>query len=131
MWKEMAQLGWLGSRCRRRTGGSDLGMVECALLLEEMGRATIRPLSADDPRRDRHRPRRAPTRRSALASCRLRRRRSRDRGVPRRRALVGARRDRDARREIGRRLDALGREAVRGVAHLADVMLVPARTAEG
>src|SRR5512134_3644758 len=40
MWKEMAQLGWLGLALPEAHGGSDLGMVETALLLEEMGRAS-------------------------------------------------------------------------------------------
>ena len=40
MWKEMAQLGWLGLALPEAHGGSDLGMVETALLLEELGRAS-------------------------------------------------------------------------------------------
>src|SRR5262245_37829705 len=40
MWKEMAQLGWLGLALPEAHGGSALGMVETALLLEEMGRAS-------------------------------------------------------------------------------------------
>jgi alkylation response protein AidB-like acyl-CoA dehydrogenase len=39
MWKEMAQLGWLGLSLPEEHGGSGLGMVESALLLEELGRA--------------------------------------------------------------------------------------------
>jgi len=39
MWKEMAQLGWLGLSLPEAHGGSELGMVETALLLEELGRA--------------------------------------------------------------------------------------------
>jgi alkylation response protein AidB-like acyl-CoA dehydrogenase len=39
MWKEMAQLGWLGLSLPEAHGGSGLGMVETAILLEEMGRA--------------------------------------------------------------------------------------------
>jgi alkylation response protein AidB-like acyl-CoA dehydrogenase len=39
MWKEMAQLGWLGLSLPEEHGGSGLGMVETALLLEELGRA--------------------------------------------------------------------------------------------
>jgi alkylation response protein AidB-like acyl-CoA dehydrogenase len=39
MWKEMAQLGWLGLALPEEHGGSALGMVESALLLEELGRA--------------------------------------------------------------------------------------------
>src|SRR5256886_10748518 len=38
-WKEMAQLGWLGLSLPEAYGGSALGMVESAILLEEMGRA--------------------------------------------------------------------------------------------
>src|SRR5512147_413815 len=40
MWKDIAQLGWLGLALPEAHGGSDLGMVETALLLEEMGRAS-------------------------------------------------------------------------------------------
>jgi alkylation response protein AidB-like acyl-CoA dehydrogenase len=39
MWKEMAQLGWLGLSLAEEHGGTGLGMVESALLLEELGRA--------------------------------------------------------------------------------------------
>jgi alkylation response protein AidB-like acyl-CoA dehydrogenase len=39
MWKEMAQLGWLGLSLPEVHGGSGLGMVETAILLEEMGHA--------------------------------------------------------------------------------------------
>src|SRR5262245_31045316 len=39
LWKEMAQLGWLGLSLPEEAGGSGLGMVESALLLDEMGRA--------------------------------------------------------------------------------------------
>src|SRR5689334_21640083 len=39
MWKEMAQLGWLGLSLPEEHGGSGLGMVESALVLEELGRA--------------------------------------------------------------------------------------------
>ncbi len=39
MWKEMAQLGWLGLSLPEEHGGSGLGMVETALLLDELGRA--------------------------------------------------------------------------------------------
>ncbi len=39
VWKEMAQLGWLGLALPENYGGSALGMVETAILLEELGRA--------------------------------------------------------------------------------------------
>src|SRR5258705_7740875 len=39
MWKEMAQLGWLGLSLPEEHGGAGLGMVESALVLEELGRA--------------------------------------------------------------------------------------------
>src|SRR2546428_6288230 len=39
MWKEMAQLGWLGLALPETYGGSGLGMGETAILLEELGRA--------------------------------------------------------------------------------------------
>ena len=38
LWKEMARLGWLGLGLPEALGGSGLGMVETALLLEELGR---------------------------------------------------------------------------------------------
>jgi alkylation response protein AidB-like acyl-CoA dehydrogenase len=39
LWKEMAQLGWLGLSLPEAHGGSGLGMVESAIVLEELGRA--------------------------------------------------------------------------------------------
>jgi alkylation response protein AidB-like acyl-CoA dehydrogenase len=39
MWKDIAQLGWLGLALPEAYGGSGLGMVETALILDEMGRA--------------------------------------------------------------------------------------------
>src|SRR5437867_13201234 len=39
MWKEMAQLSWHGLSLPEAYGGSGLGMVETAILLEELGRA--------------------------------------------------------------------------------------------
>ncbi len=39
MWKDMTQLGWLGLSLPEVFGGSGLGMVETAIVLEEMGRA--------------------------------------------------------------------------------------------
>jgi len=39
MWKDMAQLGWLGLALPESYGGSGLGAVETAIVLEEMGRA--------------------------------------------------------------------------------------------
>jgi alkylation response protein AidB-like acyl-CoA dehydrogenase len=38
-WKEMAQLGWLGLALPEDAGGSALGLVETAILQEELGRA--------------------------------------------------------------------------------------------
>jgi alkylation response protein AidB-like acyl-CoA dehydrogenase len=38
MWKDMAQLGWLGLSLPDTVGGSALGLVETAIVLEEMGR---------------------------------------------------------------------------------------------
>ena len=38
LWQRMAELGWLGMIVPERYGGSDLGMVDLALLLEQMGR---------------------------------------------------------------------------------------------
>jgi alkylation response protein AidB-like acyl-CoA dehydrogenase len=39
MWKDMAQLGWLGLGLPEAHGGSGLGMIETAIVLEELGRA--------------------------------------------------------------------------------------------
>jgi alkylation response protein AidB-like acyl-CoA dehydrogenase len=41
MWKEMADLGWLGLTFPEENEGLGLGMVELSLLLEEMGRAVF------------------------------------------------------------------------------------------
>ena len=38
LWKEMARLGWLGLALPEAHGGSALGMVETAIVLDEMGR---------------------------------------------------------------------------------------------
>jgi alkylation response protein AidB-like acyl-CoA dehydrogenase len=38
LWKDMARLGWLGLTLPEAHGGSALGMVETAVVLEEMGR---------------------------------------------------------------------------------------------
>src|SRR5438876_4177865 len=37
-WKEMARLGWLGLALPEAHGGSGLGMVETAIVLDELGR---------------------------------------------------------------------------------------------
>jgi alkylation response protein AidB-like acyl-CoA dehydrogenase len=39
LWKEMAQLGWLGLALPEDAGGSALGLVETAILEDELGRA--------------------------------------------------------------------------------------------
>jgi alkylation response protein AidB-like acyl-CoA dehydrogenase len=39
LWQEMARLGWLGLSLPEAHGGSALGLVETAIVLEEMGRA--------------------------------------------------------------------------------------------
>ena len=39
LWGEMAKLGWLGLPFAEEQGGAGLGLVELALVLEEMGRA--------------------------------------------------------------------------------------------
>jgi alkylation response protein AidB-like acyl-CoA dehydrogenase len=41
LWAELAALGWLGLPFPEQYGGSGLGMVELALVLEEMGRAAF------------------------------------------------------------------------------------------
>ena len=38
LWRNMAELGWLGLRIPEEYGGSGLGTIDLALLLEEMGR---------------------------------------------------------------------------------------------
>lgn len=39
LWRRMAELGWLGLLIPERHGGSGLGMVDVAILMEELGRA--------------------------------------------------------------------------------------------
>src|SRR5262245_56178129 len=39
LWTEMAKLGWLGLPFPEQYGGAGLGLVELAIVLEEMGRA--------------------------------------------------------------------------------------------
>ena len=41
LWQEMGELGWLGLSLPEAHGGSGLGMVETAILLEEMGHAAL------------------------------------------------------------------------------------------
>jgi alkylation response protein AidB-like acyl-CoA dehydrogenase len=41
LWKDMAQLGWLGLSLPEAHGGSGLGMVETAIVLDEIGRAAL------------------------------------------------------------------------------------------
>lgn len=41
LWKEMAQLGWVGLVLSERHGGAGLGSLHLALLLEEMGRCLL------------------------------------------------------------------------------------------
>jgi alkylation response protein AidB-like acyl-CoA dehydrogenase len=41
LWKDMAQLGWLGLSLPEPHGGSGLGMVETAIVLDEIGRAGL------------------------------------------------------------------------------------------
>jgi len=40
-WKRLAQMGWLGLAVPEEQGGSGLGMVSLAVLMEEMGRALL------------------------------------------------------------------------------------------
>ncbi|MGH7392861.1 MAG: acyl-CoA dehydrogenase family protein [Candidatus Rokuibacteriota bacterium] len=132
MWKEMAQLGWLGLALPEAYGGSDLGLVETAILLEEMGRA-----SYPGPY--------LPTVLTAHALLEAGTAAQKDRWLPAI-AAGGARATvalLDA--ELSWDLDATATRAERadngwrlsGVkhfvpwAHVADVLLVPARTAEG
>ena len=41
MWKEMAELGWMGLVLPERYGGAGMGFLDLAVLLEEMGRACL------------------------------------------------------------------------------------------
>jgi len=41
LWKEMAELGWMGLVFPGRYGGGDMNFLDLALLLEEMGRACL------------------------------------------------------------------------------------------
>src|SRR2546428_1477781 len=43
LWKEMAQLGWLGLSLPERHGGSGLGVVETAIVPDEIGRTACSP----------------------------------------------------------------------------------------
>ena len=39
VWKQMAELGWMGLALPEQYGGADLGMVELCIVLEELGRS--------------------------------------------------------------------------------------------
>jgi len=41
LWKEMAELGWMGLALPEKYGGSGMGFLDLAVLLEEMGRACL------------------------------------------------------------------------------------------
>ena len=41
MWKEMAELGWMGLVLPEKYGGAGMGFLDLAVLLEEMGRACL------------------------------------------------------------------------------------------
>ncbi len=41
MWQEMVELGWMGLAFPEKYGGGDMGFLDLALLLEEMGRACL------------------------------------------------------------------------------------------
>ena len=41
LWKEMAELGWMGLVFPEKYGGSDMSFLDLAVLLEEMGRACL------------------------------------------------------------------------------------------
>ena len=41
LWKEMAQLGWMGAAIPEEDGGLGLGMIELSILAEETGRALL------------------------------------------------------------------------------------------
>ncbi len=41
LWRQMAELGWLGLAFPQKYGGSDMSFLDLAVLLEEMGRACL------------------------------------------------------------------------------------------
>jgi len=41
LWREMAELGWMGLVFPEKYGGSEMGLLDLAVLLEEMGRACL------------------------------------------------------------------------------------------
>ena len=41
LWKKMAELGWCGLTIPEEYGGADFGLMELAMLLDEMGRACL------------------------------------------------------------------------------------------
>src|SRR5207245_387769 len=49
MWKELADLGWLGLTFAEENEGLGLGMVELSLVLGEMGRAVFPARTSDKP----------------------------------------------------------------------------------
>ena len=129
LWKEMAQLGWLGLALPEDVGGSALGLVETAILQDELGRA-----ACPSPY--------LPTVLAAMAIDRFAGPAQKSRWLPaiasgRARATVAL-----LERALDVRSDAIethaeergGKIALRGVkqfvpwAHVADVVLVPART---
>lgn len=132
VWKAMAELGWLGLALPEASGGSGLGMVETAILLEEMGRAAY-----PGPY--------LPTVLAAMAIARAGTEAQRERWLPAiaggsARATValmdaeqtcdpGATRTRGEPTGGGVRLAGLKQFVP--WAHVADVLLVPARTPEG
>src|SRR6266545_3199247 len=114
MWKEMAQLGWLGLSLPEAYGGSGLGMVETAILPRgARPRRVSRSLLAD--RTGRRGRRGGGNRRSdeSLARRDRNRRRARDLGAPRRGPRLGPRDDVGARREDAQGLGALRDKVLR------------------
>jgi alkylation response protein AidB-like acyl-CoA dehydrogenase len=132
IWKEMAELGWLGLSLPEAYGGSGLGMVETAIVLEELGRAacpgafwptmlaaTAIAAAGSDAQRSRWLP--AVANGAARASV----------------GLLDAELDWDPGATATRAERTPDGYAITGVkryvpwAHVADLLLVPARTPEG
>ena len=132
LWKELAQLGWLGLALPEEHGGSDLGMVETALILEELGRAsypgpylptvlvaTAINQAGTDAQKQRWLP--AVASGSARASAALL-----DGELSWATSAIATRAD-----KAGAGFKLTGTKPFGAWAHLADLVLVPARTPDG
>jgi alkylation response protein AidB-like acyl-CoA dehydrogenase len=130
VWRQLAELGLLGVAVPEACGGQGLGMVELALVLEEMGRAvypgpffatvvlagTAIAAGCDDDQKARYLPDIAAGRTRATLAL-LEDRLAWDAGA----VGLAARRD-------GSRYVLTGRKTLVPYAHVADLLLIPART---